>query len=171
MSEWMSEWHGTDRLMAALSVPSFAPPRGRHARPVRPHLRLVGEPVGEPLGELAREAEGSADVPRVLALVRAGGRPRLRTSAAVRRRRLLFAVAALIVVGLAFPVGGTVRPTVGGPSLSGAIGKVYTVQPGDTLWSIAVRVDPAADPRPLVSRMAAETGSDTVYPGERLTIP
>lgn len=157
--------------MAALSVPSLAPPRGRHARPARPHLRLVGEPVGEPLAEVAREAEGSADMPRVLALVPAGGRPHRRTSAAVRRRRLLFGVTALIVVGLAFPVGGTVRPTVGGPSLAGAIGKVYTVQPGDTLWSIATRIDPAADPRPLVSRMAAETGSDTVYPGERLAIP
>ena len=48
---------------------------------------------------------------------------------------------------------------------------VYVVQPGDTLWSIATRIDPTGDPRPLVDRLAAQIGSDTVVPGEHLTLP
>ena len=47
----------------------------------------------------------------------------------------------------------------------------YTVQPGDSLWSIAERVSPTSDPRPLVARMASELGSETVVPGERITVP
>jgi LysM repeat protein len=50
-------------------------------------------------------------------------------------------------------------------------GGVYVVQPGDTLWSIAVRVDPTGDPRPIVDQLAQEVGSDTVVPGEHLTLP
>jgi hypothetical protein len=45
------------------------------------------------------------------------------------------------------------------------------VQPGDSLWSIAARVDPSGDPRPLVAKLAAELGSSTVQPGEHITIP
>jgi hypothetical protein len=45
------------------------------------------------------------------------------------------------------------------------------VQPGDTLWSIAVAADPSADPRPLVATLASQTGSYTVEPGERIAVP
>ncbi|HZD69989.1 MAG TPA: LysM peptidoglycan-binding domain-containing protein [Actinomycetes bacterium] len=31
----------------------------------------------------------------------------------------------------------------------------YTVRPGDTLWSIALRIAPGRDPRPLVDRLIA----------------
>jgi LysM repeat protein len=48
---------------------------------------------------------------------------------------------------------------------------VYTVQPGDSLWSIAQRVQSSADPRPLVAELAKETGSNSVVPGERIAIP
>lgn len=47
----------------------------------------------------------------------------------------------------------------------------YTVRPGDTLWSIAQRADPTGDPRVLVARMAAATGSSTVQPGEHIVVP
>jgi nucleoid-associated protein YgaU len=98
---------------------------------------------------------------------------RRRVSPAVRRRRALLAAAAVLVVGLALPLSGT-----GGRSHSAGLALaenghpvVYTVQPGDTLWSIADRVDSTADPRPLVSRLAAQTGSYTVVPGEHITLP
>jgi LysM repeat protein len=48
---------------------------------------------------------------------------------------------------------------------------VYTVQPGDSLWTIAERLDPSADPRPLVVQLAAQTGSATVVPGEKIDLP
>ena len=41
----------------------------------------------------------------------------------------------------------------------------YVVQPGDTLWSIAERLDPTGDPRPVVAQLAAQVGGDTVVPG------
>jgi hypothetical protein len=100
-------------------------------------------------------------------------RARRRPSAAVRLRRTLLAASALLVIGLALPLGGT-----GGhshtsvPALAGTTHPVeYTVQPGDTLWSIAAAADPSADPRPLVATLASQTGSYTVEPGERIAVP
>ena len=45
------------------------------------------------------------------------------------------------------------------------------VRPGDTLWSIAQRVDPSGDPRPIVSQLASELGTYSVVPGEQITLP
>jgi hypothetical protein len=80
---------------------------------------------------------------------------------------------AVLLVALALPLSGTGGHShATGSALAGTAGPVeYTVQPGDTLWTIAERVDPGADPRPLVARLAAQTGSDTVVPGERVTLP
>jgi nucleoid-associated protein YgaU len=101
-------------------------------------------------------------------------RPRRRVSSAVRRRRALLAVTAMLVVGLALPLGGSGGSShPSGPALAETPGHTvaYTVQPGDTLWSIAQRADPSGDPRPLVSEMVAQTGSDTVTPGQHITVP
>ncbi len=83
------------------------------------------------------------------------------------------AVTALLVVGLALPLGGSggrSHPT--GPVLAETGHTlVYTVQPGDTVWSIAQRVNPTADPRPLVAQIEGQTGSDTVRPGQHIKLP
>lgn len=93
-----------------------------------------------------------------------------------RRRIVLGAAVAAILVALALPWGGAGRPTLAtpGPVLAGATVSphaLYVVQPGDTLWSIAERLDPQGDPRPIVSELEAQVGSDTVVPGERLRLP
>jgi LysM domain len=135
----------TNTSSAALLLP------GGPSLPVRPHLRLV-------------DAEER---------VRPARPVRPRVSPAVRRRRSLLACMAAALVVLALPLSGTGgRSHATGSALAGA-GRpsTYTVQPGDTLWSIASRVDPSGDPRPLVSRLAAQVGSDTVVPGEHLVLP
>jgi LysM domain len=47
------------------------------------------------------------------------------------------------------------------------------VQPGQTLWTIALRAEPAADPRIVISQIMEfnALSSDVVVPGERLWVP
>ena len=100
-----------------------------------------------------------------------------RRQARLRRRRLLVATATgAVLVALALPWGGAGgRPlATSGPVLAGAAVAShadYVVQPGDTLWSIAVRLDPAGDPRVVVGELEAQTGSDTIVPGQHLHLP
>jgi len=99
-----------------------------------------------------------------------------RPTVAVRRRRLLLGtVAAGLLVALALPWSGTGGSlATPGPALAGgsvAHHAAYVVHPGDTLWSIAVRLDPTGDPRPLVAKLEAEVGGDNVVPGEQLVLP
>jgi hypothetical protein len=134
--------------------------------PTSAALGLVGEGGAGPGGGVVDDDRwaGLAQEPAPL--------PR-RVPPEVRRRRTLVAVTAVLLVALALPLSGT-----GGHShpIGSALAEtgrpvVYTVQPGDSLWSIAERVDPSADPRPLMDRLASQTGSDTVVPGERIVLP
>lgn len=101
---------------------------------------------------------------------------RLPAAAVYRRRRiaallLLTSVAAALVLA----VGGLLASFGGGPLTAsgrpGAPAAVYVVQPGDTFWEIARRLDPTGDPRPLVARLVAAHGSPVLVPGERLALP
>jgi len=51
-----------------------------------------------------------------------------------------------------------------------APGSVYVVQPGDTVRTIAARVNPA-ELAVITREIAATIGSSTVVPGEHITIP
>ena len=96
-----------------------------------------------------------------------GRRPSLRVR---RRRAAMGAFVLAVVVLLALPPGafGAHRPAVAsGPRITTS---TYTVLPGDSMWTIAERVDPGGDPRVLVAQLEARTGSSTVYPGEVLTL-
>ena len=101
------------------------------------------------------------------------GRP---AAAVYRRRRMIAAlVVVTVAVALILAVGGLLASFGGGPLTAserpGAPASVYVVQPGDTFWEIARRLDPAADPRPLVARLVAAHGSPVLVPGERLALP
>jgi len=99
--------------------------------------------------------------------------PRRRVSAEVRRRRTLLAMMGLGLALLALPLGGFGGPSHITESALAATGHpvIYTVKAGDSLWSIAQRVDPTGDPRPIVSQLATQLGTYTVVPGEQLTLP
>jgi nucleoid-associated protein YgaU len=154
-------------------------PAPRSIRQIRP----AGAPDLQLLGPRHAPRTGEHDIPgredsHELRLVQAPERrtrraARRRTSVAVRRRRTLLGVTGLLLIGLALPLSGTGGHSHAAGSALAETGKpfVYTVQQGDTLWTIAERVDPSGDPRPLVAKLAAQTGSDTVAPGQKLDLP
>ena len=96
-------------------------------------------------------------------------------SAATYRRRRLAAL--VVVVGLAIAawtalgaLGGVLTAPVRSPSPPADGATVVEVAPGDTLWSIARRLQPEGDPRPLVDRLAASNGGAVVRAGDRLLV-
>ena len=108
-----------------------------------------------------------------------GCRPVRLPASTYRRRRAVAAglvVMAVLVLSAAlgtFGGGPLPAPDRPGPSrLEAADGRaVYVVQPGDTFWSIARRLEPSGDPRPLVDRLVAAHGGPTLHVGERLPLP
>lgn len=98
-----------------------------------------------------------------------------RTSLTVVRRRrvLLFALAlgAVVVAGQAGAALGGSPLGAPGRSPTPVSSREIVVRPGDTLWAIAERLDPGADPRPVVDELVALNGSAPLLPGETLRAP
>jgi hypothetical protein len=110
---------------------------------------------------------------------RAAARLRPRASAIKPRglRRLLPGVATLaglvgLWVGAALLATASQGPlTVLPGSVSTPRGYVYVARPGDTLWSIASRVEPGRDPMALVDQLESQIHGATLQPGMRLLLP
>ena len=102
-------------------------------------------------------------------VARRGHRP----SAATYWRRRVVAVA----VGLAaLAMAGKAGAALGGsplavPERRPADSQQAVVQPGDSLWSIAARLEPGHDPRPTVDALTAARGGAPLVPGEVVTLP
>ncbi len=107
---------------------------------------------------------------------------RRRPSEAVYRRRRL--VALFCIVSFAFLAWSGLRQladtsgdgplTVAGRSATAPqlIGRSKAiVQPGDTLWSIARRVQPSGDVRPLISVLIDTYGGQPLQVGETIEMP
>jgi len=88
-------------------------------------------------------------------------------------------LAGLVALGVGFALAAVLGRTGGGPlpitgadgGLQPAAAKAWVVRPSDTLWTIALAVDPRGDIRPLVDRLSAEVHGAALYPGETITIP
>ena len=90
--------------------------------------------------------------------------------AVYRRRRVL---AALVGLGLVLAIARA-GVMFGGSSLATPERLPHVqqvvVQTGDTLWSIAERLAPGHDVRPIVDQMERTLGTDVVVAGQQLTV-
>ncbi|HWC11485.1 MAG TPA: LysM domain-containing protein, partial [Acidimicrobiales bacterium] len=67
-------------------------------------------------------------------------------------------------------LGGVLTAPVRSAPPPGQGATVVEVAPGDTLWTIARRLQPDGDPRPLVDRLAAANGGAVIRAGDRLVV-
>ena len=158
--------------MAAIITPrqeSFSNPRALRPTP-RPKLVVV--PGG---------GTGGASVSRPVPLAE-----RIEAATGLRINPLALGAAVVItvvVMALSLAVGHGVfaglapaPPAAAGFSgasdAAAAVASTVVVQPGDTLWGIARRIQPNGDARSLVDALqAAHGGSAVLVPGERIVIP
>ncbi|MDQ4214128.1 LysM domain-containing protein [Microbacterium capsulatum] len=97
---------------------------------------------------------------------------RLRITA--RGRRVLAALVALPVAGaIAFAAMSGGSALASGQVTTGSTFTTVTVQPGDTLWSIAGEVAPQADPRDVVAEISKLNLIDggVISVGQHLAVP
>ena len=91
--------------------------------------------------------------------------------AVYRRRRVLAALVGLGIVLTVARAGAALgESSLATPERLPHVQQVV-VQPGDTLWSIARRVAPGHDVRPLVDAMVHSLGTSTVIAGETIPVP
>ena len=114
-----------------------------------------------------------------LRLVEAPLRRRRPSRAVYRRRRLL---ALFLIVGVVLLARATFGWLGGGPLTASepissgsrpapTAGATYVVQPGDSLWTLARRIQPEGDVRDLVNRLAAARDGAPLSAGERVRMP
>lgn len=140
-----------------------APSRGR-----RDGARRGGGRVARPSVRLITSARTPAQLAPVVA---APERLQPRPARLTRRGVVVIALGVAVVGGLLLLVahlsaGSSAAPAVSPP------GAVVTVQPGDTLWSIASQVAPGRDPRGVVERIreANNLTSVSLIPGQTLKV-
>ena len=93
-----------------------------------------------------------------------------------RRGRVVLAVFAAVAASLFALAATRGTAAAGSAAPAGTAGHSMTqivVQPGQTLWSIAMRADPHADPRLVVQRIITANAlpGGTVQAGQRLLVP
>ena len=138
-------------------APARRPQRCRPPRPVAPARRpqRVRPPRRVPM---ATSPSGHA-------------RPAVRRSALVGMFAILLATCAVWVQGGGGRTGSDPLTAPGAGRTAPAAAHVWVVQPGDTLWGIAHRLDPNADPRPLVDALAREVHGRPLQVGQELALP
>jgi LysM domain len=105
---------------------------------------------------------------------RAFGHHRRMERTYVRRRRTALVVGTALIAVLLSPLAaGAVRPGDAPDAPAPAPAQQVVVRDGDTLWSIAQRMRPDADPRATVDAIVRTNGvqAGALVPGQSLTVP
>jgi hypothetical protein len=99
--------------------------------------------------------------------------PSLRLTRRGRVVLALFAAAAATLFGFAAASAAQAADHRASPGTAGHSLSRIVVQPGQTLWSIAVRADPHADPRLVVQQImvANSLPGGSLRAGQRLLVP
>lgn len=101
-------------------------------------------------------------------VARRGARP---SAATFWRRRLVAGAVGLAVLVMAGKAGAALGGSpLASPERAPAATR-HVVRPGDSLWSIAERLEPSRDPRPVVDALAAARGNRPLIPGEVVVWP
>jgi nucleoid-associated protein YgaU len=123
-----------------------------------------------PAGATLRAALGPGTAVRAAPTVRTLRRRRLMVLLAAVTAALLLVLAASRAAATFRDVPASVPERRPAPALSNAA-SAYVVQPGDTLWSIARKMQPHGDVRPLVDELVHRNGGTDLAVGQRLAIP
>lgn len=105
-----------------------------------------------------------------------GGRSPQAMAATYRRRRAVAALVLVTAVVLVVQLLGLAADAAGGWAapdarpLEGA-SVVVEAEAGDTLWTIARRVHPEGDVRPVVEAMVADRGDPAIQVGDQVRVP
>jgi nucleoid-associated protein YgaU len=149
-------------LSPRISTSEFetAPWNDPAARPTRPQLRLVEG------GRTGHRSSGPSGARLVLVLI--GG-------VALAGLVALAALGAVALLGADAAASGPAStaeplPPAGADAYTPSAPAAVVVQPGDTLWAIARRLQPTGDIRPLVDELARRAGSAAVVAGQRLDL-
>jgi hypothetical protein len=101
-------------------------------------------------------------------VARRGHRP---SAATYWRRRAVAVAVGLVVLVMAGKAGAALGGSpLAVPERRPAVSQ-SVVQPGDSLWSIAARLQPGSDPRPVVDELTAARGGAPLVSGEVVTLP
>jgi len=97
-------------------------------------------------------------------------------AATYRRRRIVAALLVVTVIVVAVQLLGLAVDVAGGwstPAARPIVGPTVVVEaePGDTLWTIARRVHPDGDVRPVVEAMVAARGGAALQIGDPVRVP
>lgn len=153
---------------AARPEPTAAPTRALYA-PLPAH-HLQGAELEHTPGQLH-----PAEHARRAAARRAAARRRQRELARRRLRVLSFTLSLSVLgagwVGLSSLLNSPAHPRVLAGAVASKSGYRYVARPGDTLWSIASRLEPGVDPRPLVDELASELPGGVLVVGDTLQLP
>ena len=129
--------------------------RGARSLHRAPAVRLR-RPVHVPLVETAVDA-----------------RPVVRTTRLTRRGRLVVLVALVGLLLAAFSFGRADAPRAATETEAAPAVVQTTVQPGDSLWSVARRVAPQSDPREVVEQLRRlnDLSGSGLQAGQQLLLP